>query len=319
MIASGGAATPEHLKEAFDAGADAVLAASIFHDDEMTVGEVKRALAALGVPSAPPAHLRALSSPSRPPTPSPPPPSGPRAAMIVQSPRCSVILGPSRPDPRSAASWMPGSTTVRIRPFLPVSPTMSGVRWSMRSWGSFAPAGAAGRESHGRMDQPKKAFTGKKLTFSQWLDTTRPVRKARRCDHPIRAPGAQRPTPQLNPATGVRCLTTQFERRTRSAARSQLKPGNPGSMPDTQFEPRARSAATSQLKPGNLGSSTLSIRAGPQPRNRTAKPATGFDARPHSRPGAIRHVTAQPATWVPPASYGNQPRRWRMKPCTRTV
>jgi imidazoleglycerol phosphate synthase cyclase subunit len=49
VIASGGAATPEHLKAAFDAGADAVLAASIFHDDQMTVGEVKRALAALGV------------------------------------------------------------------------------------------------------------------------------------------------------------------------------------------------------------------------------------------------------------------------------
>ena len=49
VIASGGAATPEHLKEAFDAGADAVLAASVFHDDDMTVGEVKRALAALGV------------------------------------------------------------------------------------------------------------------------------------------------------------------------------------------------------------------------------------------------------------------------------
>ena len=49
VIASGGAATPEHLKEAFDAGADAVLAASIFHDDDMTVGEVKRALAAFGV------------------------------------------------------------------------------------------------------------------------------------------------------------------------------------------------------------------------------------------------------------------------------
>jgi cyclase len=49
VIASGGAATPEHLKEAFDAGADAVLAASIFHDDDMTVGEVKRVLAALGV------------------------------------------------------------------------------------------------------------------------------------------------------------------------------------------------------------------------------------------------------------------------------
>ena len=49
VIASGGAATPEHLKDAFDAGADAVLAASIFHDDDLTVGEVKRALAALGV------------------------------------------------------------------------------------------------------------------------------------------------------------------------------------------------------------------------------------------------------------------------------
>jgi imidazoleglycerol phosphate synthase cyclase subunit len=49
VIASGGAATPAHLKEAFDAGADAVLAASIFHDDETTVADLKRALALLGV------------------------------------------------------------------------------------------------------------------------------------------------------------------------------------------------------------------------------------------------------------------------------
>jgi imidazole glycerol-phosphate synthase subunit HisF len=53
VIASGGAAGPEHLKEAFDAGADAVLAASIFHDDELTVGDVKRVLAAQGVPVRP--------------------------------------------------------------------------------------------------------------------------------------------------------------------------------------------------------------------------------------------------------------------------
>ncbi|HSA80431.1 MAG TPA: imidazole glycerol phosphate synthase subunit HisF [Geminicoccaceae bacterium] len=53
VIASGGAAGPEHLKEAFDAGADAVLAASIFHDDELTVAAVKRALAAQGVPVRP--------------------------------------------------------------------------------------------------------------------------------------------------------------------------------------------------------------------------------------------------------------------------
>jgi imidazoleglycerol phosphate synthase cyclase subunit len=49
VIASGGAAGPAHLKDAFDAGADAVLAASIFHDNEMTVGDVKRALFELGV------------------------------------------------------------------------------------------------------------------------------------------------------------------------------------------------------------------------------------------------------------------------------
>jgi cyclase len=53
VIASGGAARPEHLKEAFDAGADAVLAASIFHDDELSVADVKRALAAQGVPVRP--------------------------------------------------------------------------------------------------------------------------------------------------------------------------------------------------------------------------------------------------------------------------
>jgi imidazole glycerol-phosphate synthase subunit HisF len=53
VIASGGAAGPEHLKEAFDAGADAVLAASIFHDDELTVADVKRALLGQGVPVRP--------------------------------------------------------------------------------------------------------------------------------------------------------------------------------------------------------------------------------------------------------------------------
>ncbi|MBI5525038.1 MAG: imidazole glycerol phosphate synthase subunit HisF [Deltaproteobacteria bacterium] len=49
IIASGGANTPDHLFEALVAGADAVLAASIFHDSDLTVGDVKRALAARGV------------------------------------------------------------------------------------------------------------------------------------------------------------------------------------------------------------------------------------------------------------------------------
>ncbi len=49
VIASGGAAHVEHLVEAFGAGADAVLAASIFHDGEYEVNELKEDLAVAGV------------------------------------------------------------------------------------------------------------------------------------------------------------------------------------------------------------------------------------------------------------------------------
>ena len=49
IVASGGAATAEHMAEAVAAGADAVLAASIFHYREVTVAELKDELAALGV------------------------------------------------------------------------------------------------------------------------------------------------------------------------------------------------------------------------------------------------------------------------------
>ena len=50
VIASGGAGGVGHLVEAVrDGGADAVLAASIFHFGEVSVGEAKRALAAAGL------------------------------------------------------------------------------------------------------------------------------------------------------------------------------------------------------------------------------------------------------------------------------
>ena len=49
VIASGGAATPGDLAEAFEAGAGAALAASVFHDGDLTVADVKRALAARGI------------------------------------------------------------------------------------------------------------------------------------------------------------------------------------------------------------------------------------------------------------------------------
>jgi cyclase len=49
LIASGGAGVPEHFVEAARAGADAVLAASVFHFGRLTVGDVKEAMRAAGL------------------------------------------------------------------------------------------------------------------------------------------------------------------------------------------------------------------------------------------------------------------------------
>lgn len=49
VIASGGAGAVEHFAPAVTAGADAVLAASVFHNGELSVGDVKRELMATGI------------------------------------------------------------------------------------------------------------------------------------------------------------------------------------------------------------------------------------------------------------------------------
>jgi cyclase len=49
VIASGGADTARHLIEALQAGASAALVASILHDGETTVAELKRELASAGI------------------------------------------------------------------------------------------------------------------------------------------------------------------------------------------------------------------------------------------------------------------------------
>ncbi len=49
VIASGGAGSVEHFAPAVAAGADAVLAASVFHFRELTIGQVKAAMAAEGI------------------------------------------------------------------------------------------------------------------------------------------------------------------------------------------------------------------------------------------------------------------------------
>ena len=48
LIASGGAGTAQHFVEAADAGADAVLAASVFHYGTLTVADVKESLRTAG-------------------------------------------------------------------------------------------------------------------------------------------------------------------------------------------------------------------------------------------------------------------------------
>jgi cyclase len=51
VIASGGAGTLDHLADGVQQGhADAVLAASIFHYGEFTVGEAKRRMRERGIP-----------------------------------------------------------------------------------------------------------------------------------------------------------------------------------------------------------------------------------------------------------------------------
>jgi cyclase len=51
VVASGGAGTPEHFAEALtDGDADAVLAASRWHDGDLTIGAVKEHLAIRGIP-----------------------------------------------------------------------------------------------------------------------------------------------------------------------------------------------------------------------------------------------------------------------------
>jgi imidazole glycerol-phosphate synthase subunit HisF len=50
VVASGGAGAVEHFPPAVEAGADAVLAASVFHFGDLTIGQVKDALRADGLP-----------------------------------------------------------------------------------------------------------------------------------------------------------------------------------------------------------------------------------------------------------------------------
>ncbi len=62
IVASGGADDPKHMTKASSAGADAVLAASIFHQGAWTVGAIKEALLLQGVSIRPEGPLTAAAA-----------------------------------------------------------------------------------------------------------------------------------------------------------------------------------------------------------------------------------------------------------------
>jgi cyclase len=49
IVASGGAGTPDHFREAFEAGASGALAATVFHDRLIAIPDLKEFLAACGI------------------------------------------------------------------------------------------------------------------------------------------------------------------------------------------------------------------------------------------------------------------------------
>ena len=65
VVASGGAGEPAHFAPAVEAGADAVLAASVFHFGDLVIGEVKDALRSARSPRPLTAHPPASTVPQR--------------------------------------------------------------------------------------------------------------------------------------------------------------------------------------------------------------------------------------------------------------
>ena len=94
IVASGGADSPGHMAEAVRAGADAVLAASIFHQGNWTVGAVKKALAGLGVAVRPNYAEEGGRPPARSTIASP---AGTAAQPAIASPAAGPTVSP-RPE-----------------------------------------------------------------------------------------------------------------------------------------------------------------------------------------------------------------------------
>ena len=112
VIASGGAGRVDHFAPAVDAGADAVLAATVFHFGTLRIGEVKAALADAGHPRLAGAESRV---PSR--------RTGPRWSSV---------------DYRRRTGWPPGSACRPPRPYWAPTVVEPGRRYS--------PAGRACRD-----------------------------------------------------------------------------------------------------------------------------------------------------------------------------
>ena len=131
VIASGGAGSLEHFGDAVTRGhADAVLAASVFHDGVYSIAEVKRAMATAGVAGPPVglARVRIIRTES-----APAPVAGAPYSQAVAAARgrAGVRVGPARRSTRPPARWWRATWASRR--------AWSSATWP-RSWPRPAPA-----------------------------------------------------------------------------------------------------------------------------------------------------------------------------------
>ena len=125
VVASGGAGRVEDFAPAADAGADAVLAASVFHFGQLRIGEVKAALQAAGHP------VRTVVTPERRSV-SGVLPVDPATAYRAVS---DVVATAAHSEEVLAVRWEPGAEPAAVRPGdrFTADNSFGGMRWSSTS------------------------------------------------------------------------------------------------------------------------------------------------------------------------------------------
>jgi hypothetical protein len=167
--------------------------------------------------------------------------------MIAQSPRWRGGARPfsARPDDLQQAGCQ-GPPRCALGPCLPLSPTISGVRWSMRSWESVRPRRSRRQgvpRSHGPAEE---SANGTRVNFQL-------IARCLTTPLAVRARGGD--TSQFNPATRVRCRTT-YPRPGRAAPPRRSSTRNMGAMPDYSIRGPGAQPRHVTAQPGHPGSTS---------------------------------------------------------------